>query len=443
MKRGWAVLLCACLLCVLGAAAAERADLLDVFQAEEESMSWLGTAIPIGDGTLLASGAVMEGAEEVTVTDGFSPWDASAWISGDGAVAFILYDEEETPSQRDIYPLISPDMRIAADQLTLRTGDELGSRINRRVLSLQEYDWYGHEAFLAELSGPVELGAAALTEGNELAGMVIASFAEGENRYVLLSATAMAEYIAEAAEEINGTPEMPEPEGFAVTVEDGNLVSFDWSGMTLEMEEGERAYLQVMDTANSFFTFFPLAEAECPIRMLLVPGHTYISGVAVTREAPSGVLDAYVVTELPEAEPLTEHGFTSQICSLALAPAEGLADGAEPTPVDRVTPEELKAGRVYFYSQSSYTVEESISDLSLLVTLTTPDGDTYTYVSGWIYEPAYMDRDVWFVSLENMGFLQVLRSDLFREGEYEISFYVGGKLGDRFTFTIGQEVTDL
>ena len=135
MKRGWAVLLCACLLCVLGAAAAERADLLDVFQAEEESMSWLGTAIPIGDGTLLASGAVMEGAEEVTVTDGFSPWDASAWISGDGAVAFILYDEEETPSQRDIYPLISPDMRIAADQLTLRTGDELGSRINRRVPS--------------------------------------------------------------------------------------------------------------------------------------------------------------------------------------------------------------------------------------------------------------------------------------------------------------------
>ena len=83
-----------------------------------------------------------------------------------------------------------------------------------------------------------------------------------------------------------------------------------------------------------------------------------------------------------------------------------------------------------------YDVEETIEDLSLLVTLTAPDGENYRYTSGWLYDPALEKEDTWFVRLEDTGLLESLNLNGYPAGTYEMAFYVGGKLGDSFTFDL-------
>ena len=105
-------------------------------------------------------------------------------------------------------------------------------------------------------------------------------------------------------------------------------------------------------------------------------------------------------------------------------------------PVTEVTEELLRSGRAWFYSSSSYDVEEQIDGLTLLVSRTTPAGENYRYVSGWIYDPAYEKEDTWFVSMDDTGLLDNLNQDGYPAGKYELAFYVDGKLGDAFFFEL-------
>ena len=84
--------------------------------------------------------------------------------------------------------------------------------------------------------------------------------------------------------------------------------------------------------------------------------------------------DSYAVTVLPPAEKLTDYGFTSVVCAIAEAPEEGLPENGLPTPVTEVTEELLRSGRAYFYSFSTYEVPDTIEGISLLITLTDPEG---------------------------------------------------------------------
>ena len=443
LKRAAAWLLALTLCMGIGTVGAEEtpkadADLVDLFSSDNGELTWVGTAIPVWEGTLLAAGIVTDEAETMlTVADGVDLIDAYAWTDAQDLITLVLYDEGEHPLALDYYDLAPADRLENGNYLSVRCGDQAGSRINRSITAWSTQTWQNREVRLATLNGPVELGAAVLTEGNELAGIVVAAWAEGENRYIVIPSTTIADMLAEASDALNGPREMEPPEGFEVTLE-GNFATFDWSGMTLELAEGESAFLVIMDADNNFFTYYRLQSTKPPVQMLLVPGHTYFSGISVSKTSPDGNLDRYVVTEVPEAEPLTDYNFTSKVCSLAVAPPEGLADGAAPIPVPQPSKEELQAGRVYFYSSSSYEVPDVIDDLSLLVTMTSPDGNTHSYASGWVYDPAYQAEDTWYVSLEDMGFLQAMSQTAFLPGEYTMAFYIEGKLADSLTFEIPQ-----
>ena len=101
-----------------------------------------------------------------------------------------------------------------------------------------------------------------------------------------------------------------------------------------------------------------------------------------------------------------------------------------------MTEELLRSGRAYFYSSSTYQVTEQIQGISLLVTLTDPDGNNYRYESGWIYDPSYMTDDTWAVALKDTDLLEFLNDSGYPAGTYEIAMYIGGKLADSFTFEL-------
>ena len=439
-RRKWIALGIALAMLLTPAAAEEAeklpADLFDLYAYEEDGARWLGTAAPIAEGILVTSAAagVQTGA---AVSDGSGLWDAElAYTEKKGLLTVVFYDEAEHAPRLGSYQLPFGE-ELAGSSLYVRFGDEQGSRINRAVEKVSMIRWMDMDCLQLFLSGPAELGAAVLTDAGELVGVLAAKYAEGENRYVALPAGNIYRAVSEAAENVQSLDlTAVGPDGFSVTA-DGNLVSFDWSGMAwTPPQEGMTRYLVVADVGNSYLTYFPVEEGATAVRMLLTPGRTYVSGFIDGASAPDSVPAEYAVTVLPEAEQLTDYGFRSTACMLAEEPEGGLAEGEKPVPVTEVTEELLRSGRAWFYSSSSYDVEEQIDGLTLLVSLTTPAGENYRYVSGWIYDPAYEKEDTWFVSMDDTGLLDNLNQDGYPAGKYELAFYVDGKLGDAFFFEL-------
>ena len=295
--------------------------------------------------------------------------------------------------------------------------------------------WEEADCMILTLSGAAAPGDPVLTDGNELAGMIVAEYAEGSNRYIALTAqgilSLMVQMYAMPGEE--GWSDGPE-EGYTVTVE-SNRVTFDWSGVKAEVPEGEHLWLVVLDTANDYLNYVPADQEQQACTMLLTPGRTYLSGLTVSAGTPSTVPEKYAVTALPEAEPLREHDFRPVMTTLALSENGETITERISEPVRTITADGLRAEGMHFYSWSVYTVAEQLED-TLLITMTMPDGTNYRFASGWVYDPSYMSEDIWSLSLQAMGFTEALEKEGYPEGTYQVAFYVGGKLADSFTFEV-------
>ena len=105
-------------------------------------------------------------------------------------------------------------------------------------------------------------------------------------------------------------------------------------------------------------------------------------------------------------------------------------------PVAEVTRELLRSDRAYFYSHSTYNVIGTFGDLSLLVTITDPNGMNHRYESSWIYMPECMTDDLWYLSLQEAGLTAALDRNGYPAGTYRMAYYVEGELADSFTFEI-------
>ena len=107
-----------------------------------------------------------------------------------------------------------------------------------------------------------------------------------------------------------------------------------------------------------------------------------------------------------------------------------------PAAVNEVTEELLRSERACIYSVSSYTVDQGIENLTLLITLTAPDGSNYRYESGWYYDPSVMEKDEWYVLLQDTNLLTMLNDSGYPAGTYEMSMFIEGKLADSFSFEL-------
>ncbi|MCR5297558.1 MAG: hypothetical protein K6E17_09115 [Clostridiales bacterium] len=424
------------------AAAAEAVEnlaapgLFDLYDVNGDDVKWLGIAVPVVNGLAMTAGCVVpENCATLVITDGVNVWKAAVYYRDNGnALVTIAVDVSEAN------PLIGPfsgtghEEALVAGDCTVRTADANQSRINRTVSSLTPIIWEGYYALVARLNGDALPGSPLLDEEGNLAGIVAAQYAEGDHRVVILSLEGIRQSLVEASanEEAAKMRAEIEPEGFTVTVEE-NRVTLDWSAMTLpECAEGERPYVVVSDIDNSYLTYFGFTE-DTSWTLLLTPGRTYVSGILVSKDTPDRTPDRYVITTLPEAEKLTDYGFESRVLAVAEKNAAG-----EVVPVEEVTEELLRSGRAYFYSSSTYQVDRTYDDLTLLITLTDPNGENYRYETGWVYDPAYMDDDTWSVAFTETGLLEMLNKEQggYPKGEYTLAFYVGGKLADSVTFEL-------
>ena len=81
-------------------------------------------------------------------------------------------------------------------------------------------------------------------------------------------------------------------------------------------------------------------------------------------------------------------------------------------------------------------MSETIEGITLLITLTDPDGVNYSYETGWIYGPEYMAEDIWYQPLQDTGLLEGAEQKGYPGGIYRIAYYVDGDLGDTCEFEL-------
>ena len=413
-------------------------DLYDLYDVSGESPRWLGVAISAYEGILLVPTFTMpDNLSDLSITDGKNVWAAEAAApDATETLAMIVYDVDTVKPAIGMCRLVDAGSGISPANCYVLTGDENMSRINRTVYSIMPTTWRGMSCLLVSMSGPAELGSPLLTTEGRLAGIAVAEWTEGRNRMLFLSPEGLYQSMSEALDVFTGANGLyGPPTGFEATA-DGNVVTFRWADMQMpETKEGEELYLVVTDTKNTYLTYYRIdQDTECT--MVLTPGRTYNSGILASAGTPDRMPDSTVETVLPAAEKLTDYGFVSKVCAVAEAPEGGLKGDELPVPVTEVTEELLRSGRAYFYSSTTYQVTETIEDIPLLITLTDPNGQNYRYLSGWLYDPSYMNDDTWAVSFTDTGLLSFLNESGYPKGTYEIDFYIGGRLADSCVFEL-------
>jgi hypothetical protein len=438
------LLLCVCVFALAENTAAEPAqelpaDLFDLWNDNGESLSWVANAIPTSEGVLLAPLSVKEiPVSQLIISDGENAWEAAAVIPDQlDRFAAVLYNPGTVHSTLGCWPLLSlGEIRHDYD-CTVVFGDRMGSRIIRGVVEAEQIVNRGQCCFLLTLTDPAPVGSPLLTTDGQLAGIVIAQWAEGGNRVVALPADGIAASVYSMTGLLAGLPDWSEPPQGLVLTAEKNKVTIDWSKMALpEKADGEQVYMVVLDTANDYLTWFAAEKGARKETMLLTPGRFYIAGPVVSSGMPDAAPTDFVSVFIPKAEKVTDYHFTPVLTAIAEIPETGLKAGEMPVPVTEVTEEMMRSGRACFYSHTSYEVTETKSGLSLLVTLTDPKGNNYRYESSWVYGPEYMEADIWYIPLKDMELTERLDRYGYPKGVYEVAYYIEGELADAFTFEL-------
>ena len=431
------LLIACCLLFSACPASAEDAGLLSVYAVDGESAEWLGNATQLLDGLALTSvGILPRESRTMVLTDGERKWDIAgmAYTCG-GTAAFLFFDADGEDAFPAAWPIRKQTGLPGTEELFVLTGNENEDLMNRDVLNIAPMTFCDTACLLVRLSGPAALGSPVLTEDGELAGTLIAAYAEGLDRYVAVPSGTVGAMILKMVSEYTEDGKQHEADGYRLTAE-GNRVTFDWSEAPDDEIPGEGSlYVIWRDTVNEFFYYTAAEKDRTSFETILVPGRTYYFGLCRASGKPVTFPDRYAAVTLEEAGKQTDYAFRPLKTCLALAPEEGLPDGMLPEPVGKVTEDQLRDGRVSFYTSSAYEVAGRIED-TLVVSMTLPDAENIFWTSGWVYMPEMMSDDTWSQPLGDMGFLELMESRGYPAGTYRIDFYIGGKLADTFTFDL-------
>jgi len=412
-----------------------KADLVYLWDRSGETPVRIGSAVPLAEGIVVMPAAVLpEAVQQLTVSDGAHDWTVRAAIpDSEGLIASVFFDAGEVPADFAFWQLMPYGESVPADACVVRTAEENGSRKEISVLSSEEMIRQGRRCLLLTLTEPASPGSAVLTADGQLAAVVIAEWAEGNNRALAVPADEIAGSLAGTSQLLANLQSWGSaPEGLNVTLKK-NRATIEWKQMILpETAEGETLYLVVADTANNYLNYFPAEMKNRTVTLLLTPGRFYIAGMLKTKTTPSDYPVSYVSFFVPRAKRLTDYRFEPVVTAVAESSGEGKA----PVPVTEVTEELLRSGRAYFYSHSAYQVVTTISDVTLLITLTDPKGNNYRYESSWIYSPDYMKEDIWYLLLKDTGLLSMLDVNGYPPGLYRLAYYLNGDLADSLEFTL-------
>ncbi len=408
--------------------------LLDVYACSNGGRRWIGTAVPLAPESLLASGlAEIEDGETLEIIDGVSVWVPVETIRDQwGLVTLILLQDDPEPALPSVYHLLNMNTPFVPSEFTVLSPEGEGRRQRIDVLESAETHWQDLTCLLVRLSGEASIGAPAVGGDGAVAGLIVARYAEGPNRYLMLPVTGLVQALADISARASQLTNKGAPEGLKVTTED-NQVTIDWSEAELPQADGASAYLVITDVENLYLTYVRADSENRATQLQLTPGRTYIAGLVASAGPPSALPEQYAVIAMPEAKPLTANHFRPVLTALTEDPVQAAAEGREPRTLDRVTEDQMRNGEAYFYSASRYEVTEQSSQ-PMLLSLTAPDGSNYRMESGWIYDPSLQEEDVWWMPMTETGLLDFLNRDGYPAGVYQVDLYIGGALADSFRF---------
>ena len=433
-----------CLLCLLAGvipAGAEELSpvyvLMSITPAGERTS--LGTAVLLGDSSTLVTTqwAAMADSGLYAVGSGGTLAIARVSVPASGSDLVTLTLREPSPAQ----PV---QLGEADENLTcvgLRRGETQPESCSADLLTLAVYEqsacmlYTGLESMLP--------GALLFNGQGQLAGLTMAAYGEGLNRYVAyptdvlqarLSGEAPAD-IAAAQEQVGWLS------GMEVTAERGEM-TVRWDVQDLpEQPEGSAVYLLWQDMGNDYVSYGEVDWTEGYATFACVPGRSYLVWLqqSLTGEPDLATLSAEnaVLAEAAQTAPFTEYGFHDEIMYLTSVPENhGYGDTEQIPPLGDFTVAGLTAEGFCCYLQavSVYEVTET-QTATLVLALQAPDSSMYTELAEYVFMPELNGNDTWHADITELV-RDCLDYSGGLPGEYTLSYYLDGQLAASFTFTL-------
>lgn len=440
MKKLLILLLCLTLLPILPTTAEEAAQ-LPIFRVTmargDGSETTIGSAmLYLSENLLLTALPITEGDEDALTA--YGP-DGTAY-----GVAYIL------ESQYGLQVLvIEPEANMAGapsswkeDAGRLLVGVTAnGLRYAEPALSVSRTKLDGLDAYLVSAREPLLPGAMLMDGDGAVAGVVVAVWGEGENRYVALPTMAVTEVLMSGiGEEFGDDPSCLT--GLELTY-DGGIVTVDWSGCKVDGVSEDSVFIVFyQDVENVYYSYFPVEDGSMSQEIGLVPGRSYNIWV---QHVHGEVGEVYLPEEqsavrfdVPEGTFFTDYSFTNE-CYLAWAPINETPDLTTLlAPVEPITAQSLTdlSKSLYLQVTNTYAVDEEI-ELPMLAVLYTPEGFVFFNVNGYIFVPEYQENDVWSVDITDLfASYQSFGGGKFVPGEYTLRYTLGDQWGGEVTFTL-------
>lgn len=389
----------------------------------------LGSAVLFADqSTLLTtSWVLLQASGQLFAVGAGGTLPVSAQVTGTGQNELVLLHLEA--------PSPAAPMDLSTGSGAPRVAGYHGTQACCQDIGFTSFIPYRESTALLYTSPTALLPAAILLDDqNCLAGITLAAYGEGVNRYVAIS----------AADIVTASRQVQWLTDFSLTQEAG-WATVDWSGSAVDCRQ-DNCVTSVFytDTANIYYSYLIPVEGQ-RVDFPLVPGRTYRVWVqhahqetdhyATRDESTSALITAAA------AEPFAMYDYKDAEIYLAAAPLknrEAVVNTYLP-PLEPITAEALNISlsAIFLQVESSYTVDRN-TDTDLLVTLTTPENYSFVTLYGFTFDTSLQEKDIWNVDITDLlaDYMQFSTSQSLTPGEYTVSYYLGGALANSFTWTL-------
>ena len=311
----------------------------------------------------------------------------------------------------------------------------------------------GHGAIYFTITSELLPGAFLADENGFVSGLVAARYGEGNVRYAAYTNEGLyfalmdmpaPEPEAEGEELISSEPGDPWLSDFSVSISDG-MMTVDWSDAELpELADDSVFSVVIQDLGNVFYSLFTTKPGVTDVTLPVVHDRTYAVWVLHTHgeELPDNLFSdrAFRIAGGETIQPFDQFGFANDQLYLCFAPADTEPGDTELIPA----PEAITAGMltdpdtlVYLQVISRYEVTD-VSELPMLVQVLTPDGQSVCTPGAFIFDPAYMEEDVWHICVDKAfgTCLSMSGSGELIPGTYTVTLFLGGMQAGTLTFAL-------
>lgn len=433
-----------CLLCLLAGempAGAEELSpvyvLMSITPAGEQTP--LGTAVLVGDSSTLVTTqwAAMAPSGLYAVGCGGILAIARVSVPASGSDLVTLTLREPSPAQ----PVQLGEADDALTCLGIRRGETQPESCTAEGLTMAVYEQSACMLYTG-LAGMLP-GALLFNGQGQLAGLTMAAYGEGLNRYVAYPADVLqARLSGEGPADTAPVQEQVRLlTGFDVAAERGEM-TVRWDALDLpEQPEGSAVYLLWQDTGNDYVSYGTVDWEEGYATFACVPGRSYWVWLqqSLTGEVNPASLSPLTATlaETAQTEPFNGYGFHNEIMYLTSVPADQeYGDTEQIPPLGDFTAAGLAAEGFCCYLQAVdvYEVAEE-QTTTLVIALQAPDGSVYTELAGYIFMPEMNGSDTWHAEITELV-RDCMSYSGGLSGEYNLAYYLNGQLAASFTFTL-------